>query len=378
MEPLSSPSPAPGTRVLFIRPGNGNSRQLFAMDHYARAAQFAGMGVGILGPVPDHPEADRLTALGSFPSFRPSSPWSLVTRLRAFHAAVRDFQPDLVHVRSHLGGGLLPGLRRLLSPRTKMILDIRTMAPNTHKHRLARALRSVNGKGYDHVFALNQPILDAYIGSGVETSLLPLGFDDGLFRPGMDNVQYEPGCRLRCIYYGSMNGVRGLETLLQGLVRALQAGVDLEANLVGEGDDKQRLVSLVPPAYADRIRFHPFSGQQALAATLREHHLGLAYVPQQPVFDPNLPLKTVEMLASGLPVLATRTRGNRQVVQEGVGGIFVEDDPQVICEGLIQAARGAGAMAAQPHERASTVRDYAWSGLAKAYLFPIYAALLND
>lgn len=365
------------TRILFVRPGEVNSGQLFAMDHFALEAARCGMEVGILGPFPDHPKAEKLTSLGSFPSYQGGPFRTLLKRLNCFRSVVQDFRPNLIHVRHHFGAGLLPGFHRFFCPGAKTVLDIRTKAPNTQKHRLLQALRFVNGKGYDHVFALNQSILDAYVGSGVPTSLLPLGFDDETFRPDTNDVRFEPGQRLRCIYYGSMNRVRGLETLLKGLILALESGVDLEANLVGEGDDKRRLEALIPPAFAERIRFYPFSDQKTLAHTLREHHLGLAYVPEEPIFDPNLPLKTVEMLASGLPVLATCTQGNRQVVQEGLGGILARDSPGAICDGLIKASRGEGALTTQAQVRATTVRDYAWSKLAEEYLFPVYDELIN-
>lgn len=377
METLSQNAPPAGTRVLFVRPGGGHPDQLFAMDHFALEAARSGMAVGVLGPLPSHPDADRLTWLGPFPAFRLRTAGSLVARLQSFQRAVRDFRPDIVHVRNHLGGGVIPLLRAGRFPGTKVVLDIRTLATSARKHRLARMLRRFNGRGYDHVFALNQSILDAYIPEGVPTSLLPLGFDDQMFQPGPDHGRYRPGQRLRCIYYGSMNRVRGLETLIRGLLQALQAGVDLEADLLGEGDDMERLASLVPSVYRDRIQFHGLTDQQSLARQLRSYHLGLAYVPQKPVFDPNLPLKTVEMLGAGLPVLATGTGGNREVIREGRDGLLVGDSPESIREGLERVACGDPVIEADPGARAEGVKAYGWGGLSRRFLLPVYADLVD-
>lgn len=368
----------PGARILFVKPGGGISQQLFALDHFALVAARKGAQVGMLGPFPSHPDASQIHQIRAYPGLGPKplgNVVSLAIRLKVFRESLREFQPDLIHVRNHFGAAVLPLLREVDAPGAKMVLDVRTQATRSSKHRLARLLRPVNGWGYDHVFALNQTILNTYFRTRERSSLLPLGFDDAVFRPGSDNARYEPGERLRCIYYGSMNRVRGLETLVRGLVEALDTGVDLEAHFVGEGSDKERVASTVPASYADRILFHPFSDQQSLAARLRQSHLGLAYVPETPVFDPNLPLKTVEMLASGLPVLGTRTQGNREVVRDGDNGFLVGDSPEAICEGLVRAARGGGPMSVPPETRAAQVEAYSWTELAENRLFPVYSSL---
>ena len=366
------------SRILFVIPGNSGSKNLKAVHHYAIQAAYKGFNVAILGEVPSNPELQPLYFIDKYASSSRNFFGRIIERLNIYQAALYEFKPDIVHIINHLGVFLLPIVTSYnCKMHPKMILDIRTMATSRWQHKIFRTLKPINRFGFDHVFALNKTIINYYLPNNKRTSLLPLGYDQNYFHPEGNNLKFSSGERLSCIYYGTMDRVRGLEVLINGLIKALEKGVDLEANLVGEGNDKERLKHLVPKAYKKRIRFHRFFDQQYLAKFIKKHHLGLAYIPVKHVFDANLPLKTVEMIASGLPVLATDTQGNKEVIRDKTAGFVVKDDPLAICEGIISASRGEGPMCVSPVNRATTVQAYTWPELASNYLFPIYEDLLK-
>jgi glycosyltransferase involved in cell wall biosynthesis len=65
------------------------------------------------------------------------------------------------------------------------------------------------------------------------------------------------------------------------------------------------------------------------------------------------PLAVIEAGASGLPIVATRHAGIKDVVIEGITGILVDEgDVEGMAEGMIQMARDP-ALAAQYGEKAS-------------------------
>jgi len=61
---------------------------------------------------------------------------------------------------------------------------------------------------------------------------------------------------------------------------------------------------------------------------LYEADYGIAYIPQSSYFMDQPPLKTVEYLWHGLPVLATNTNGNKLFVQDTENWILTDDDTE--------------------------------------------------
>ena len=67
-----------------------------------------------------------------------------------------------------------------------------------------------------------------------------------------------------------------------------------------------------------------------------------------------LPVSLMEAMAAGMAIVCTRVRGNTDLIQDGVSGVFVENDPQALKEQILamyrqpdrRATLGAGAMEA--------------------------------
>lgn len=67
-----------------------------------------------------------------------------------------------------------------------------------------------------------------------------------------------------------------------------------------------------------------------------------------------LPVSLMEAMAAGMPIVCTRVRGNTDLIQDGVSGVFVENDPLALAEAILALSRdperraklGAGAMEA--------------------------------
>lgn len=127
------------------------------------------------------------------------------------------------------------------------------------------------------------------------------------------------------VYIWSIYPRRGIHHLLEAFTRYVTSYPDDTLTLVWWGDEAY---------YADlQKKYHDhqfiFVGkvpQHEVSKHLLEGDYGVAYIPQSSYFMDQPPLKTVEYLWHGLPVLATNTNGNKLFVQDTVNGILVDDD----------------------------------------------------
>lgn len=370
-----------GYRVLYVRTTEAHSEQLYAIDHYALIAKKNGVKVALLGSELPKSYTPHIPSLGSYPALT-GNVFSKITKLFlryiSFSSAVIRYKPNIVHVKNHIGASLLPVILKFLRPSAKAILDIRTLSPTPKKDMFFKKSRKINTFLFSHVFGLNDLILATYTQNGINTSKLPLGYDDEIFGR-ISKLAYSPGDRLRCLYYGSMNRVRSLEKLVLSVIAMLEQGYDIVVDFVGEGDDKTRLASMIPLEYRDSVRFLPFRAHRELVYSLGNYNLGLAYIPFHDALAPNIPLKTVEMIAAGLPVLATRTPGNIDVMSHQSGcGIFVDDTIESISAGFKHVFESDFMSNHKAENCRNMMMEFSWDALASVYLFPVYDSLVKQ
>lgn len=358
-------------KILYVRPDSGESRQLFAMEQYALVSAREGFKIGFLGAAPAHFESAGIIGYGSYVPLKKPLFGSITSRLSAFSHAVRDFRPDVIHVRYHIGCWLLPIIARRQKKNVRMILDIRTLSTSKKKHKLTQMTRYLNALGYDHVFGLNQKVLNEYVRGAVSSSILPLGYDPEAFYPKVDDTKPKTSS-VRCVYFGSLASQRNLGTLVKAIIRVLDEGVHIGVDFIGSGDDESYLRSLVPKRHEDKIVFLGFAEQSSLAGLLREYELGISYVPVTEIFDQNVPLKTVEMLACGLPVLATNTAGNRSLIKDNETGFLTTDKEDSLVNGLCHAIEELPRLRLEKERISKSVSELSWPLLAKKYLYPSY------
>jgi glycosyltransferase involved in cell wall biosynthesis len=113
-------------------------------------------------------------------------------------------------------------------------------------------------------------------------------------------------------------------------------------DIYGDGDGKQGIMRAIDERrVAQGIGVHRPIPQPELFKRLSGYDVGLAYVPRRP-YGAALPLKTLEYLACGLPVVAANTVGNRMAVQSGVNGLLVDEDTYSFAKGICELAKCRG------------------------------------
>lgn len=79
-------------------------------------------------------------------------------------------------------------------------------------------------------------------------------------------------------------------------------------------------------------------------------------------------LATLEAIASGLPILATRVNGTRELIKEGYNGFFIERDPTNIAEKINILIEDVNLRKQMSRNARKTAEKYSWDKIAKRYV----------
>lgn len=235
----------------------------------------------------------------------------LLQGARAVRRAVRRLSPDVVHAHWWFPSGLSCAWAGNARPLVVTLhgSDVRLAAQSplaraAYRYVAARAAAVTSVSGW----------LAATAGTfarRVEVAVAPMPVDLGLFRP-RDGVAPTPSV----LFVGRLNAQKGVRDLLAAM-EVVQAEVTLD--IVGDGPDRAALEQGARSAALDgRVRWHGALPQAAVAPLYRD-----ASVVAIPSRDEGLGLVAVEAQLSGVPVVAYRSGGVAELIEDGVTGLLV-------------------------------------------------------
>lgn len=196
----------------------------------------------------------------------------------------------------------------------------------------------------------------------VDPVIIPNGVDLERFRPA---PPLPDGGPLRLICVARLIERKGQHHLIEAVRRLAAAGVAVELDLVGTGDAEEHLRRQAQAAgVAERVRFVGYVARETIAA-----YYAAAHVFVLPSFNEGLALAGLEALASGLPLVLSRTGGTDDLVDEGVNGLtFAWADVETLTAHLHRLAVDrplARCMARRSQQRAER---FAWPAIAGQFL----------
>lgn len=294
--------------------------------------------------------------------------------MTALKRKVRNLDPDIIHTFIHLGCGLYPFVLNT-RPKSKFILDIRS--PLLHSG-LKRALVHMKNRmeimGYDAIAAHGIESAWTVIGRRRHIHWLPPGVDLEAISPARRPQTVAQPVRL--VYIGSLHKRRAIPNLVRaGLAAA--AHCDLGIDIYGEGQDEGLIRNLAAKHKQGRaIKLKGHIPRQELFNRMGRYDAGLSYIPQK-IYGPAPPLKTLEYLACGLPVIATDTLGNKMFVKSNSNGLLVGEDPGAFAQGIIKMATDPDLRYGMAQLARASIMEYDWCRIVSDRLVPLYQKLMS-
>ncbi|MTE23703.1 glycosyltransferase family 4 protein [Microbacterium sp. ZXX196] len=215
--------------------------------------------------------------------------------------------------------------------------------------------------GATAVVCVSRPVADWAAGyaPGDRIVVEPNGVDPARF----DGVAHAtPSAHFTVGFVGTLKPWHGTATLLDALVDVRRAGLPARALIIGDGPGRADLVAhAAARGLTGAVQFAGAVAPEDVAGLLATCHVGVApYPPGHAYFSP---LKVVEYLAAGLPVVASRTGQIPDLVADGETGILVEPgDPRALAAALLALAarpRRAARMGREGRRRALADRTWA-------------------
>jgi glycosyltransferase involved in cell wall biosynthesis len=223
----------------------------------------------------------------------------------------------------------------------------------------------------DSTAVLFIPLGKYLLGNYGKINLLPLGFEPvkksnyKKVNKLMNKKYFFKNRDIVMIYIGSTYYRRRIDKMLIAFDEAQKKNNNLKLIFVGKTEKYfQKYMKNKNIIYIGEV---PYERVQQF---IKMADIGLSWVPQVQYFQHQPPLKTLEYLGSGIPVLATDTLGHRFTVINNYNGVIYSEE--LYSEGMIKIANEYKQLRKNAFK---SVKKYEWKCVVKKYLLIIYKKL---
>jgi len=171
-------------------------------------------------------------------------------------------------------------------------------------------------------------------------------------------------------YIGTMGMAHGLETLLEAAARLQHSTPAVLFLLVGEGAEKERMVSLARARGLTNMRFVDQQPREKIPAYICASDACLVLLRKSEVFKTVIPTKMLEFMSCARPVILGVDGQARRVVEDAQAGIFVEPENATdLAQAVARLATDAGLRESLGRNgRRHILQRYSRQRTAKIYL----------
>jgi glycosyltransferase involved in cell wall biosynthesis len=263
----------------------------------------------------------------------------------------------------------------------KILLDIHDPMPNT----FASKFKS-GDKGFffklllwqeklsawysDRVLTVHDPVKDLVLvkhGLPPDSIQVIANFaDDQIFTL---NPDYQADGKLRLIFHGTILERYGLRTLVQALAQVRNKD-KMFVKIIGEGDFSNELKGLIDSAGLNGFvhfdnRFYPLHD---IPRIISDANIGLVPLEISSITNYALPLKMLEYISLGLPVITVRNAAISYYFGESDCFYYQPGDPESLRAVLDRVAEDP-ALLMQYHQKAVSIREkFCWSNEKRKYI----------
>ena len=252
--------------------------------------------------------------------------------LKYYQAIVRVFHLNLSSTLI-LKYYFFSSLLNLFIPRKSLILDIRTgyISKTKVKTLFYNLIIRIEALTFKRVIVLSESLRKKLKLRIYKTTIIPLGAEHVDYLHGEFN---NPAL----LYVGTLTS-RNIYQTVEGISKFVKnnaKNIGIRYHIVGGGKpaDVKKLKDTISHYNLQEI-VH-YEGEiygESLKRFFMNCNIGVSYIPIIKDYDCQPATKTIEYLMAGMPVIATDTFENRNIISD-YNGILIKDDPQSFAEGL--------------------------------------------
>jgi glycosyltransferase involved in cell wall biosynthesis len=263
---------------------------------------------------------------------------------------------------------------------TQVILDIHDPMPNTFAskfksgengffYQLLLWQERLSAAYSDRVITVHEPVKEGILlkhGLAPDSIDVIANFADEQMFPLRN--PYRINGKIRCVFHGTILERSGLRTLMTALARVRQKD-RICVTIIGEGDFSQTLQELIRSLHLEQmVEFDNHSYEvHSISKRIEDCNVGLVPLEISSVTNYALPLKLLEYISMGLPVVAVRSFAISYYFSERDCIFFDWNDPESLSAALDRITENPEILL-QYRERAVVLRErFGWSGEKKKY-----------
>lgn len=250
---------------------------------------------------------------------------------RAATRAVRELRPDVIHAHWWIPAGLVAAVASWRTGVPYVLTAHGTDVVAAH----TRGLRHLSGWVLRRaaVTAAVSETLRAQLealhpGLAVEVLRMPV---PGAGAGAAAKAPFSEVPPIRVVGVGRLSPEKGFDILVAAVALARAAGTPVEARIVGDGPERERLAALIEArGVGDAVQLVGGVPRERLAEQYAWGHAAVA-----PSRREGLGLAALDAIAAGRPVIAAHVGGLPEAVREGEDGLLVPPgDPVALAEAL--------------------------------------------
>lgn len=210
--------------------------------------------------------------------------------------------------------------------------------------------------------------------NGVETELFsPQAATSDLCRTLREAWQAEG--KFAVCYIGTMGLAHGLETLLRAASTLQRSHPNVLFILVGEGADKERVISLARSQNLTNLRFVDQQPRETIPAYIGASDVCLVLLKKTELFKTVIPTKMLEFMSCARPLILGVDGQARAILEEARAGLFIEPEN---AEALAAAITELSADADLRASLGTNGRKYILRKFTREQTAGIYVDVLRD
>jgi colanic acid biosynthesis glycosyl transferase WcaI len=162
-------------------------------------------------------------------------------------------------------------------------------------------------------------------------SVVENGVETELFSPKTESnlrKEFDAEGKFVVSYIGTMGNAHGLQMLVEAAAKLQGSMPEVLFLLVGEGAEKEELVSLVRSRGLANVRFVPQQPRERIPAYICASDACLVLLKKNEIFKTVIPSKMLEFMSCARPVILGVDGQAREILEEAQAGICIEPENQ--------------------------------------------------
>ena len=281
---------------------------------------------------------------------------------------------DVVHVHNLPDFLVLAGLMPRLA-RRKVILDVHDSVPETFATKFSAASMAwralcleerLSAIVANKVICVNHPQRDTLVARGIPSGKTFVSMnvpDPAIFNHSSANGRPDRADRdLNLVYHGTMAERLGVDLVIRAAAKLRERIPGVHLHLWGRGDDLPQFYRLVEElGMQERVHFNPKGFPlEELPRQLRSMDLGVIGNRRSVASDLMLPVKLMEYVSLGIPVVAPRLRTIAHYFSDDMVAFYEPENIESFADSICQLWKNPELGRRQAEQAARFIKEHGW------------------